>query len=53
MKRRGSWFSEEVTRTLIRKKFFRAMSKEQQDEFVKNSIREWRRRSMPDSATHK
>ncbi len=48
-KRGGSWFHDEVTRRFMRKKYFRLMSKEQQQEFVENSIREYWRRTSTDS----
>jgi hypothetical protein len=47
MKHLGSWFREEYTRSCMRKKFFRAMSKEQQQAFVDDAIREWKRRNPP------
>jgi hypothetical protein len=38
-------FRDDLTRMYLRKKFFRAMSKEQQEEFVDGSIREYKRRT--------
>jgi len=48
----ASWFQNELTRSFMRKRFFRAMSKEQQQEFVRDSIREYKRRTAIDSDKH-
>lgn len=55
IKRLGSWFKEklreDLTRAFMRKKFFRAMSEEEQEEFVQNTIREFKCRRSPGSET--